>query len=180
MYLTLKQCSELTDINISTCRYYKDTYLPYFNTQGEGKTTKFERDSTIEILNIIKTSYTKKLDHDQIIEVLEKRFGVVTDLVAQSPDNSTEATQQEDLVHSIRHTLLEELAKQNRIILQLQDELEDIRAEFKEGFTKLHEKDEDGRRSAELRDNEVLQRLNDIKLIQQQRNKKPWWRFFGK
>jgi len=165
MYLTLKQCSELTDINISTCRYYKDTYLPYFNTQGEGKTTKFEKDSTIEILNIIKASYAKKMDHDQIIDILEKRYGVVVDLVTQGPGNNTETTQQEDLVQSLKV-----------IILDLQEELADI----KQTLLKQDERNEDGDRRAEARDNEVLQKLNDIKMIQQQRNKKPWWRFFDK
>jgi len=177
VYLTLKQCSELTDINISTCRYYKDVYLQYFRTQGEGKTTKFEKSSTVEILNVIKASYVRKLDHDQIVELLDKMYGinVTTDIVTQEPDNSTEATQQEDLAHTIRHVLLEEITKQNRIIIQLQEEIEDMRAEFNEGFTGLHKKVEDGYKDVENRDNEVIQRLNDIKVIQQQRNN-PWWR----
>ena len=185
MYLTLKQCSELTDINISTCRYYKDVYLQYFRTQGEGKTTKFEKSSTVEILNVIKASYVRKLDHDQIVELLDKMYGVnvTTDIVTQEPDNNTIATQQEDLVQSIRHVLLEELIKQSHIIIQLQDELEDMRKEFNEGFARLREKDEkdeDGRRRVELRDNEVLQHLSDIKKEQQQRNKPLWKRIFSR
>ena len=95
MYLTLKQCSNLANINVSTARFYKDRYLQYFTTQGEGKTTKFEQDSTVEILCLIKASYAKGYDHDQITEVLDRRYGVnVTDLVTQEADNSTETMQQ--------------------------------------------------------------------------------------
>jgi len=172
MYLTLKQCSELTDINISTCRYYKDTYLQYFRTQGEGKTTKFEKSSTVEILNVIKASYVKKLDHDQIVEVLDKRYGVniTTDIVTQEPDNNTEATQQEDLVHSLRVMLQQELSRRDELILELQEEIEGIR----QTLTDHNKRAEDRSRSVEERDNEVLQRLTEIKEAQQRNN--PWWR----
>jgi len=182
MYLTLKQCAELAEnMNVSTARYYKDSYFEYFDTNGEGKTTKFEEHSTIELLKLIKSAYVKKLDHDQIVELLNVHRGFIpSNSVVQASDNNTEITQQEDLALNIRHILFEELAKQNRIILQLQDELEDMKAEFKEGLAGLYEKVENGHRDAESRDLEVMQKLNDIKLIQQQRNK-PWWRkLFGK
>jgi len=169
MYLTLKQCSELTDINISTCRYYKDSYLEYFDTQGEGKTTKFEEHSTIEILKLIKSAYVKKLDHDQIVELLNVHRGFIpSNPVVQVPDNNTETTQQEDLVHSLRIVLQQELNRRDELILELQEELESIRQTLAEH----NEKAEDRARSAESRDGDIMSAIREL---QQQRNK-PWWR----
>jgi len=183
MYLTLKDCAELAHINVSSARFYKDKeeFRNYFKTSGEGKKIKYEQDSTVELLSFISKSYAEGLDADQIVELMDSRFGmIVTDLATQEPDNNTETTQQEDLVHSLRHVLLEELAKQNHIILKLQDELENMKAEFKEGLAGDSMKVENGHRDAESRDLEVMQKLNDIKLIQQQRNKRTWWKFFSK
>jgi len=168
MYLTLKQCAELAHINISSARFYKDKeeFKHYFTTIGEGKKIKYEEKSTVEILSFIGKSYAEGLDADQIAGLMDNKFGViVTDLTTQDTDNNTEATQQEDLVQSLKV-----------IILELQEEL----AEIKQTLLKQDERNKDRDRRAEARDNEVLQKLNDIKLIQQQRNKKPWWRFFGK
>ena len=179
MYLTLKQCSELTDINISTCRYYKDVYLQYFRTQGEGKTTKFEKSSTVEILNVIKASYVKKLDHDQIVELLDKMYGVniTTDIVTQEPDNNTEATQQEDLMHSLRVMFQQELSRRDELILELQEEMECI----KQTLTEHDKRAEDRSRSVEERDKDIMQAIRELQAeVQQQRNKPLWKRIFNR
>ena len=177
MYLTLKDCALLADnMNVSSARYYKDTYLEYFDTQGEGKTTKFEEHSTIELLKLIKAAYVKKLDHSQIIELLNiKRGFIPSNSITQVVDNTTETTQQEDLTHSIRLMLQQELNKRDKLILELQEEIQSI----KEILLKQDEGAEDRSRSSEFRDRDILQRINEIRAEQQQRNK-PWWKRFSR
>jgi len=169
-------------VSESLTRFYRDKYEPYFSvSSGEGRHRKYSQ-QTIELIQFISKCYTDKMDHSQIVDALDSLYGVpvdntVTDLME---NNKTKVVQQEDLVHSIRHVLLEELTKQKLIILQLQEELGDMRAEFNKELTGLHEKVEDGRKDVENRDREVLQHLNDIKKEQQQRNKPLWKRIFSR
>jgi len=173
MYLTLKDCASLAGINVSSARFYKDKeeFRNYFKTTGEGKKIKYEQDSTVELLSFISKSYSEGLDADQIVGLMENRFGmIVTDLATQEPDNNTEATQQEDLVQSLRAMLQQELSRRDELILELQEEIEGIR----QTLTDHNKRAEDRSRSVEERDNEVLQRLTEIKEAQQRNN--PWWR----
>jgi len=179
MYLTLKDCASLAGINVSSARFYKDKeeFRNYFKTTGEGKKIKYEQDSTVELLSFISKSYSEGLDADQIVGLMENRFGmIVTDLATQEPDNSTEVAQQEDLMHSLRVMLQQELSRRDELILELQEELEGIR----QTLTEHDKRAEDRYRSVEERDNEVLQRLNDIKKEQQQRNRPLWKRIFSR
>ena len=173
MYLTLKDCAELAHINVSSARFYKDKdeFRHYFKTTGEGKKIKYEEKSTVEVLQFISKSYTEGLDADQIVNLMDNKFGmIVTDLTAQSPDNTTEVTQQEDLTHSLRLMLQQELNRRDELILELQEEIQSI----KEILLKQDERNEDRRRRSEGRDNNIMQRINEIRL-EQQRNK-PWWK----
>jgi len=180
MDLTLKQIAERVGIGASLAAFYRDRFEEYLKVSGEGRHRKYD-ESNIELFLLVAKHYKDGLDYEQIKQDLDKKYGyAIPNSTELMENNRTKVVQQEDLAQNIRHTLLEELAKQNHIILKLQDELEDMRAEFDKGFVKLYEKAEDSRRSAESRDAEVLQKLNDIKLIQQQRNKKPWWKFFSK
>ena len=179
MYLTLKDCAELAHINVSSARFYKDKeeFRNYFKTSGEGKKIKYEQDSTVELLSFISKSYAEGLDADQIVELMDSRFGmIVTDLATQEPDNNAEITQQEDLVHSLRAMLQQELSRRDELILELQEEMESI----KQTLAGQDKRAEDRARSVEERDNEVLQHLNDIKKEQQQRNKPLWKRIFNR
>jgi len=178
MYLTLKDCAELAHINVSSARFYKDKdeFRHYFKTTGEGKKIKYEEKSTVEVLQFISKSYTEGLDADQIVNLMDNKFGmIVTDLTAQEPDNTTETTQQEDLTHSIRLMLQQELNKRDKLILELQEEIQSI----KEILLKQDEGAEDRSRSSEFRDRDILQRINEIRAEQQQRNK-PWWKRFSR
>jgi len=174
MFLTLKDCASLAGVGVSSARFYKDKeeFRHYFKTSGEGKKIKYEEKSTVEILQFISKSYTEGLDADQIVGLMDNKFGmIVTDLTAQAPDNTTETTQQEDLMHSLRLMLQQELNKRDELILELQEEIQSI----KEILLKQDERSEDRHRKVELRDNEVLQAIRALQAESQQRNK-PWWK----
>jgi len=174
MYSTLKRCSELAKQNISTSRFYKNKYLQYFKTSGEGKKTKFEESSTVELLRLIGESYTKGLDSDQITGLLDMQYGVTVTDIAQQDNNSIGTTQHEDLVQSIRSVFVEEISKRDSLILDLQEELEGI----KQALAEQAERAEDSARRLEERDRDITQRLSDITTAQEQRNKEkvPWYR----
>jgi len=88
VYLTLKQCAELAHIGVSSARFYKDKpeFKHYFTTIGEGRNTKYQEESTVELLLLISKSYADNLDADQIVELLENRYGIITDLVTQEEE----------------------------------------------------------------------------------------------
>jgi hypothetical protein len=122
MDITLKQASDLAQLNISSCRFYKDKYIQYFTTSGEGKTMKYEKDSTVELLILIRESYKKGLDQDQITQILDEKYGVnVTDLIPQEKENEITITPQE-LINEIKETFSTEIKRlENKI-----DELTEI------------------------------------------------------
>ena len=122
MDITLKQASDLAQLNISSWRFYKDKYIQYFTTSGEGKTMKYEKDSTVELLILIRESYKKGLDQDQITQILDEKYGVnVTDLIPQEKENEITITPQE-LINEIKETFSTEIKRlENKI-----DELTEI------------------------------------------------------
>jgi len=127
MDITLKKISEITSINISTIRFYKDKYLQYLTTSGEGRTMKYEQVTSVAIFSLVAESYKKNFDQDQIIELLDQRFGVniVTDLVAQPDDNNAAATQQ-DVLSEIRSMFKEEMQSRDEAIAELSDKVDSL------------------------------------------------------
>lgn len=186
MYLTLKQCADLAKIGISSARFYKDKpeFKPYFITIGEGRNTKYQETSTVETLTLISKAYTDNLDADQIVELLENRYGVITDLVTQEGNNNTTTTQQEDLTNSIRAIFIEEIAKRDSLILHLQQELVNTKEELqqelsgiKQSLVTLHERGEDGLRGSERRDADIMSMMRDL---QADKQRKWWQKLFSK
>ena len=157
MYTTLKRCAELADnLNISTARFYKDKYLQYFTTSGEGKKTRYDETSTVELLLLITNSYKQNFDMDQIVELLDSKYGViVTDLVPQTEDNTT-VTVQQSMVEVIRTAVSEE-------VKQLSDQVETL---IKDANT----------RDAQSQSRDALL-MENIRLLQEKANKK-WWKWW--
>jgi len=155
MDLTLKQASDLAHMNISTCRFYKDKYIQYFTTSGEGKKTKFEENSTVEILLLIGKSYAEGLDQDQITEILDNRYGVniVADIVPVENNNKIDATQH-DVITAIKEAFHEE-------VKALEDKIDLLAVEARERDTQSQSRDE------------LI--MTNIRLLQEKR--RPWWRF---
>lgn len=167
MFLTLKQISDKTGIGVSLLRFYRDRYEEYLQFTGDGRTRKYAENS-IDIFLLIAKGYREKFDYEQIKQELDNKCGFIIPNLTQS---KTETTEQEDLVQSLRLMLAEELNRRDELILELQEELESI----KQTLLKQDERNEDRARSAEDRDRDILQRINEIRTEQQQRNK-PWWR----
>ena len=121
MDITLKQVGEITGINISTIRYYKNSFKQYFTTSGEGKSTKYEEKSTVDIMNLISNGYKRGYDKEQILELLDSKYGinVVTDLVTQEEDNSTIIAPQ-DLIKLFQ----DEMEKHNNAITELTNKVD--------------------------------------------------------
>jgi len=112
MYVTLKACADKAGINISSARFYKDKFLQYFATSGEGRNTKYDEESTVEILALISKLYKQNMDEAQIIEELENRYGIPTvgHLVQQEKDNNSETTQQE-LINAVTEVFRGEISR---------------------------------------------------------------------
>ena len=156
MDLTLKQASDLAHMNISTCRFYKDKYIQYFTTSGEGKKTKFEEKSTVEILLLIGKSYAEGLDQDQITEILDNRYGVniVADIVPVENNNKIDATQQ-DVITAIKEAFREE-------VKALEDKIDLLASDARERDTQ-----------SQSRDAVLMDALRAIR----EKNEKKWWRW---
>ena len=182
VYLTLKQCAELAHIGVSSARFYKDKpeFKHYFTTIGEGRNTKYQEESTVELLTLIGKSYADNLDADQIVDLLENRYGVITDLVVQEENNNTTITQQEDLTNSIRLILREELQqelnKRDSAILHLQQELTSI----KESLATHHQRAESGYRESQDRDAEIMSMMRDMQDDKERMQQRKWWHIFFK
>lgn len=133
MDYTLKQCADKAKLGQSTARFYKEKYLEYFTTSGEGRATKYA-ENTVDILLLIAKSYKDKLDYDQIKEVLDGLYGVnvSTSLVEQGDNNNTVVVQQNELIeiiHGLRDSLesvvqtVERLEKKSDVVAERHDRL---------------------------------------------------------
>jgi len=162
MDITLKQVGEKTGINISTVRFYKNKYLQYFTTSGEGNNTRYEEKSTVEIMNLIAKSYKSGFDYNQIIELIENRYGIniVTDLVTQDEGNNV-VTAQQSMEISMRNLFKEEMEKHNIAIVELKKEVMELAVEGRERDTQ-----------SQIRDEILLKTMREM-----MSRRKPWWRF---
>ena len=156
MYVTLTQCAKLAGLKIGRARFYKDNFFQYFITDGEGKSTTFEQDSSVKLLKFIRAEYDKKMSKEQIVVLLDNSYGVVvTDLVVKdsNSNNNTATAQHEDLVQSIRTIFVEELNERDCVIAELKQRLERMES------------------NAESRDNEIMERLRKL-------SEKKKWKFW--
>jgi len=175
MFLTLKQISDKTGIGVSLIRFYRDRYEEYLQFTGDGRTRKYAENSA-DIFLLVAKHYKNGLDYDQIKQDLDNKYGFVIPNSIELTEDKTKTTQQEDLVQSLKLMLQQELNRRDELILELQEELADI----KETLLKQDEKAEDRYRRTEDRDNEVLQAIRALQAETQQRNKPLWKRIFSR
>lgn len=154
MDVTLKHCADKAKINISTARFYKDKYLQYFTTSGEGRNTKYDEESTVEILSLISKLYKQNMDEAQIVEALDNLYGIPT-----SSDLVVQELPQLDIIEGIREMLSSELAKRDEAIDKLSQQVSELA------------------QGSEERDRMLME---NIRLLQQQNGKSWWQRVWGK
>ena len=171
MKLSFKQVVEKVGANASTLAFQRDKFSEFIDCTGEGRLRRYSQQA-VDVLSITSKMYAEGKTYDEIKDVLEGRYGVPTDIVLA--DNNATTTQQGDLIQSMRLMFAEELNKRDRLILDLQEELQGI----KQTLIKQAERNEDRARRLEERDKDITQRLRDITTAQEQRNKEkiPWYR----
>lgn len=134
MDITLKRIAEITSINISSIRYYKDLYFKYLTTSGEGRTMKYEEKSSVAIFTLVAESYKKRMVYEQIVELIEGAYGIPTVGNLEVKDNNTAIVQQ-DVITAIKEAFREE-------VKALEDKIDLLAVEARERDTQSQSRDE--------------------------------------
>lgn len=192
--LSIKDISQELGIPQSTLRYYRDLFMDYLPSNGEGKKKRFYPEA-IQVFKVISQSMHKNKGYDDILQDLNQRFTRfidVNDPDAESQHGSATQTQNQEIgqQHSLSplsqldgSALMAVVASQNQALQQIaatisivneqQEELQNLKQEV----TKMEE-----RLETELTNHFQLIDIRLRKVIEEKNNTKPkslWQRLFA-
>ena len=104
MNLTFKQCAELAEVKESTARFYRDTFLGFFSSVGEGRKRQYHP-SVVEVIKFISTNYAQNLTQEQIQILLEQKYGVTVEVTPQQLNNATQELHNAVVMQSQEHNI---------------------------------------------------------------------------
>ena len=158
MNLTFKQVCSIAKINESTGRFYRDNFLEHFEyfSTGEGRKKKYSPEAS-ELLKNIAKFYSEGLDQEQVKHKLDEIYGApMNNLVSQEHMSNNTITQY-DVIETIRNVFQEEISKQNKHILRLEQKIDNMMDDSRTHDEKL---------------------MQAIRAIQEQKRSSFWDRFF--
>ena len=189
--LSIKDISQEIGIPQSTLRYYRDLFMDYLPSSGEGKKKRFYPEA-VEVFQAIAKGMHQNKNADDIARDLNRRFARFIEVDSESQDGSATASQEGELAQSQAlspvapvegSTIMAVIASQNQALQQIaatisivngqQEELHDLRQEV----SKLEE-----RMETELTEHFQLVDARLQQLVEEKEPSKPksfWQRLFS-
>lgn len=196
--LTLTEAAEQAGVNENTARYYRNKFGEYFPATGEGRNRRYAQE-TVQILRVIKDCYDQGMDAEKVKQKLNDTFGVpvvTTTTALEKPKKELAGLVGENLAGIMEAVVERAMAKAliqlkeadqqefERIVDEaLQRQAETYTEEIKRLKSEINYLNEhiikaDVERNS--RDRDLMNRIREIQLVQQERvNKKPWWKFWN-
>lgn len=116
MLISLQELSELTGIPYTTVARYTKTFELFFSKKKQGRKLFFLKDESIKVATKVKLLYESGYKTEQIHEILEEKFNPIIDIKPIYDDKI------------ISHAK-EMLAKQDKRIRNLEQEIQDLKQE---------------------------------------------------
>lgn len=173
--LTIAEIAKELNIPESTARYYRDNFIDYIPSVGEGRKKRY-RPETVEVLRFIANGFKSKLTAMEIENGLSQLFPRNIDIEDTNAITTTAVQQQSEneikLYAQQLQIALEQMSKTMEIIADQKEEITELRKHI----AHIEKKQEE----YEQKLNEPLQSLQKVKeeIATTNENKKKWWKFW--
>lgn len=173
--LTIADIAKELNIPESTARYYRDNFIDYIPSVGEGRKKRY-RPETIEVLRFIAQGFKNKLTAMEIENGLSQMFPRNIDIEDTNAITTTAVQQQsENEIKQYAQQLqlaLEQMSKTMEIIADQKEEITELRKHIAE----IEKKQEEH----EQKLNDPLQNLHEVQkeIATTNENKRKWWKFW--
>ncbi|WEZ10427.1 MerR family transcriptional regulator (plasmid) [Priestia flexa] len=188
--MTIAEVAKELDIPESTARYYRDSFIDYIPSVGEGRKKRY-RSETVEVLRFIAEGFKRKLTATEIENGLSQMFPRNFDI--EQPTAVTTAAAQQQAENDVKQYALqlqiafEQMGKTMQVIADQKEEIAELRKHVADVEKKQQHQEDYINNKLEERDQKLIQSLRDsqetkklLLEVQEQiatslEEKKSWW-----
>ena len=163
--MTIAEIAKELNIPESTARYYRDGFIDYIPSVGEGRKKRY-RPETIEVLRFIAEGFKRKLTAMEIENGLSQMFA--RNLDVEQPTATTTAVVQQQSENELNHyalqlqNALEQMGKTMQVIANQKEEITELRKHVADVEKNQHEQQEYINNRLEERDRKLMKSIREI------------------
>lgn len=163
--MTIAEIAKELNIPESTARYYRDNFIDYIPSVGEGRKKRY-RPETVEVLRFVAEGFKRKLTGMEIENGLSQMFPRNLDI--EQPTATTTAVVQQQSENELNQyalqlqTALEQMGKTMQIIADQKEEIAELRKHVADVEKKQHEQQEYINNKLEERDRKLMESIREI------------------
>lgn len=169
--MTIAEIAKELHIPESTARYYRDGFIDYIPSVGEGRKKRY-RSETVEVLRFIAEGFKRKLTATEIEDGLSRMFPRNLDI--EQPTAVTTAAAQQQPENEINQYALqlqmafEQMGKTMEVIADQKEEIAELRKHVADVEKKQQEQQEYINTKLEDRDRQLIESLREIQEVKKE------------
>jgi DNA-binding transcriptional MerR regulator len=162
--MTIAEVAKELNIPESTARYYRDNFIDYIPSVGEGRKKRY-RSETVEVLRFIAEGFKRKLTAIEIENGLSQMFPRNFDI--EQPTATTAAVVQQQSENEVKQyalqlqMALEQMGKTMQVIADQKEEITELRKHVADVEKKQQKQEDYINNKLEERDQKLIQSLRD-------------------
>lgn len=169
--MTIAEVAKELNIPESTARYYRDSFIDYIPSVGEGRKKRY-RSETVEVLRFIAEGFKHKLTAIEIENGLSQMFPRNFDI--EQPTATTAAVVQQQLENDVNQyalqlqNALEQMTKTMQVIADQKEEIAELRKHVADVEKKQQEQQNYINNKLEERDRKLVESIRESQEVKQQ------------
>jgi DNA-binding transcriptional MerR regulator len=169
--MTMAEVAKELDIPESTARYYRDSFIDFIPSVGEGRKKRY-RPETVEVLRFIAEGFKGKLTAMEIETGLSQVFPRNLDM--EQPVATTTAVVQQQSENEVKQyalqlqMALEQMGKTMQVIANQKEEISELRKHLADVEKKQQEQQEYIQTKLEERDRKLIESLREIQEVKKE------------
>lgn len=162
--MTIAEVAKELDIPESTARYYRDSFIDYIPSVGEGRKKRY-RSETVEVLRFIAEGFKRKLTAIEIESGLSQMFP--RNFEVEQPTAVTTAAAQQQSENEVKQyalqlqMALEQMGKTMQVIADQKEEIAELRKHVADVEKKQQKQEDYINNKLEERDQKLIQSLRE-------------------
>jgi DNA-binding transcriptional MerR regulator len=162
--MTIAEVAKELNIPESTARYYRDNFIDYIPSVGEGRKKRY-RSETVEVLRFIAEGFKRKLTAIEIENGLSQMFPRNFDI--EQPTATTAAVVQQQSKNEVNQyalqlqMALEQMGKTMQVIADQKEEITELRKHVADVEKKQQKQEDYINNKLEERDQKLIQSLRE-------------------
>lgn len=169
--MTIAEIAKELDIPESTARYYRDNFIDYVPSVGEGRKKRY-RPETVEVLRLIAEGFKRRLTATEIENGLSQMFP--RNFAIEEPTTITTAAAQQQSENEVKQyalqlqIALEQMTKTMQVIADQKEEIAELRKHVADVEKKQQEQQIYINNKLEERDRKLMESIRESQEVKQQ------------